>query len=133
MKLVGKEIEISNYAPYIPEQNGTAERANLTIVKTARTMLQTKYLLIFLWAEAVNTAIYLQSRNISRVNPEKTPFEMWQGVNPNMQHLKIFGGAATENAVLSRSTRLLSGHPNKKRNYSRDGVLSGSVRNLVGN
>ena len=49
-------------APYTPEQNGKAERDNLTIVECARTLLNAKGLPGFLWVEAVNAAVYLLNR-----------------------------------------------------------------------
>lgn len=88
-------IQISRSAPYTPEQNGKSERANRTIVESARTMLHAKNLPKFLWAEAINTAVYLQNRVVSRTSStEKTPFEIWHGVKPSVQHLRIFGATA---------------------------------------
>ena len=49
-------------APYTPEQNGKAERDNRTIVECAQTLLNAKGLPGFLWAEAVNAAVYLLNR-----------------------------------------------------------------------
>ncbi|KAI3814337.1 hypothetical protein L1987_19089 [Smallanthus sonchifolius] len=43
-------------APYVPQQNGVAERKNRTLVETARTMLADFKLPVTFWAEAVNTA-----------------------------------------------------------------------------
>nr|GEY04587.1 hypothetical protein [Tanacetum cinerariifolium] len=39
-----------------PQQNGIAERKNMTLIKAARTMLADSFLPILFWAEAVNTA-----------------------------------------------------------------------------
>ena len=44
---------------YTPEQNGVAERKNLSIVEVAREMLEEKILAKFYWAEAVRTAVYI--------------------------------------------------------------------------
>ena len=68
-------IEMTNSVPYTPEKNDKSERANRTVVEAAKTMLKAKNLLNFLWAEAVNTAVYLRSRVVSRSNPKKTPFD----------------------------------------------------------
>lgn len=57
-----KGIVMENTTPYTPQQNGKAERDNRTIVECARTMLQAKKLPNYLWAEAVNTAVYTLSR-----------------------------------------------------------------------
>ncbi|KAJ9553200.1 hypothetical protein OSB04_017245 [Centaurea solstitialis] len=47
-----------------PQQNGVVERRNKTLVEAARTMLAYSKLLMFLWAEAVDTACYTQNRSI---------------------------------------------------------------------
>lgn len=41
-------ITLETTAPYTPEQNGKSERENLTIVETARSMLQARKLLSYL-------------------------------------------------------------------------------------
>nr|GEU54089.1 hypothetical protein [Tanacetum cinerariifolium] len=45
-----------------PQQNGVAERKNRTLIEAARTMLADSKLLTTVWAEAVNTACYVQNR-----------------------------------------------------------------------
>ncbi|GKC68875.1 putative ribonuclease H-like domain-containing protein [Tanacetum coccineum] len=45
-----------------PQQNGVAERKNRTLIKAARTMLADSKLPTTFWAEAVNTACYVQNR-----------------------------------------------------------------------
>nr|GEY97452.1 putative ribonuclease H-like domain-containing protein [Tanacetum cinerariifolium] len=45
-----------------PQQNGVAKRKNRTLIKAARTMLADAKLLVTFWAEAVNTACYVQNR-----------------------------------------------------------------------
>ena len=47
--------------PYTPQQNGVAERKNKAIVGAARAMLHDQGLPLFLWAEACNTAVYMQN------------------------------------------------------------------------
>ncbi|GJW70514.1 putative ribonuclease H-like domain-containing protein [Tanacetum coccineum] len=47
-----------------PQQNGVAERRNRTLIKAARTMLDDSKLPTTFWAEAVNTACYVQNRII---------------------------------------------------------------------
>ncbi|KAI3784197.1 hypothetical protein L1987_43291 [Smallanthus sonchifolius] len=51
-----KEIHHEFSAPYVPQQNGVAERKNRTLVETACTMLADSKLPVTFWAEAVNTA-----------------------------------------------------------------------------
>nr|GEW05374.1 hypothetical protein [Tanacetum cinerariifolium] len=45
-----------------PQQNGITERKNRTLIEAARTMLADSLLPIPFWAEAVNTACYVQNR-----------------------------------------------------------------------
>lgn len=48
--------------PYTPQQNGTSERMNRTIVKKSRCLLYDANLEKKCWAEAVNVAIYIKNR-----------------------------------------------------------------------
>ncbi|KAJ9540861.1 hypothetical protein OSB04_027367 [Centaurea solstitialis] len=57
-----KGIERQFSAPRTPQQNGVAERRNRTLIEAARTMLADSKLPITFWAEAVNTACYVQNR-----------------------------------------------------------------------
>ena len=86
-------IKRETTAPYTPEQNGKAERDNRTIVKSARTMILSKNLPLSLWAEAVNTAIYVLNKTVWTADGV-TPYEMWVGKTPNLKHLRIFGSEA---------------------------------------
>nr|GFB08185.1 hypothetical protein [Tanacetum cinerariifolium] len=57
-----KGIKREFSVPRNPKQNGIAERKNMTLIEAARTMLADSLLLIPFWAEAVNTACYVQIR-----------------------------------------------------------------------
>ena len=46
-------------APHNPQQNGVAERKNITIMGAARAMLHDQGLPLHLWAEACNTVVYV--------------------------------------------------------------------------
>nr|CAD1839746.1 unnamed protein product [Ananas comosus var. bracteatus] len=78
-------------AAYSPQQNGIAERKNRTIVEMARSMLKEKGLPNEFWAEAVNTAVYIQNRCPTNAVKNKTPLEAWTRTKPMVSHLKIFG------------------------------------------
>lgn len=78
-------------APFTPEQNGRVERENRTIVESARSMLYARDVPLYLWAEAVNCAVYILNRTSSSQTPETTPYELWYGTKPQLGHLKIFG------------------------------------------
>lgn len=77
-------------APYVPEQNGIAERENRTLGNLSRSMLEARSLPKSLWAEAVMTAAYVLNRVPNRAD-SVTPYEMWFGEKPNVSNLRIFG------------------------------------------
>ena len=53
-------IKRETIMPYTLEQNGVSERKNRTILEVVHSMLYDQRLPKFLWAEAVNTAVYVQ-------------------------------------------------------------------------
>ncbi len=61
-----KGIKHESSAPYNPEQNGVSERANRTVVESARSLIHMKKLPLELWAEAINCAVYTLNRVMSR-------------------------------------------------------------------
>ena len=77
-------------APYTPQQNGVSERSNRTLMESARSILQEKDLPRDLWAEAVNTAVYVNNR-IHGSTTTTTPYEMWYGRKPDVSYFRIFG------------------------------------------
>lgn len=64
------------------------------IIDTSITMLKAKNLPSYLLAEAVNTAVYVENRTLSRTHSEKTPYAFWHGEKPNVKHLRNFGSTA---------------------------------------
>lgn len=88
--LESRGIKHQTSAPYTPEQNGRAEREMRTIVECARKMLLSRNLQTRLWAEAVNTAVYLLNRSLGARSNEATPFELWTKQKPDLSHLRIF-------------------------------------------
>ena len=77
--------------PKTPQQNGVAERLNRTLVESARSMLLDANLTKRYWAEAVSTAVYLKNRCPTRAVQGVTPFEIWHGKKPGVDHLRVFG------------------------------------------
>nr|GFB14632.1 hypothetical protein [Tanacetum cinerariifolium] len=62
-----------------PQQNGVAEMRNRTLIEAARTMLADAKLPVTFWAEAVNTACYVQDRVLVNKSHNKTPYELFNG------------------------------------------------------
>ena len=91
--LLDNSIHHEVSCPYTPEQNGFIERSMRTVTEAARTMLGGTNLGNFLWAEAVNTAVYTLNRS-SALTSIKSPLEMISGTKPSLSHLRIFGSKA---------------------------------------
>nr|GEU92050.1 retrovirus-related Pol polyprotein from transposon TNT 1-94 [Tanacetum cinerariifolium] len=91
--LVGIKREFS--VPRTPQQNGIAERKNKTLIEVARTMLADLLLPIPFWAEAVNTACYVQNRVLVTKPPNKTPYELLHGHTPSIGFMRPFGCPVT--------------------------------------
>lgn len=77
--------------PYTPQQNGVAERANRTIVEMTRSMMLHAGAQQRLWAEAVNTAVYIRNRCPTKQLKNETPYYVWCGREPSVKHFKTFG------------------------------------------
>ena len=73
------------------QQNGVAERKNRIIMELVRSMLKTKSLPHFLWAEAAALACYVLNRAATKAVQAKTPEEAWSGHKPCVSHFRIFG------------------------------------------
>lgn len=84
-------IEHQRTVPYTPEQNGCAEREMRTIMEAARTMIHAKGLTLKLWAEAVNSAVYIINRTGTSSVKHKTPYELWYGKPASFEHFRTFG------------------------------------------
>ena len=54
-------------------------------------MLHDQGLPLHLWAEAYNTAAYVQNRCPHRILGMSTPEEAYSGKRPDISHLRIFG------------------------------------------
>ena len=76
--------------PGEPEQNGVAERRNRTLMNMVRSMISTSSLPKLLWGDALKTAAYILNRVPSKSVP-KTPFEMWFGSKPKLNHMRVWG------------------------------------------
>ena len=78
-------------APYSPQQNGVVERKNRTIISCIRSILKEKKFPLELWAEVVNTCVYVLNRSYTKSLKDETPYEKWSGRKPSVDHLRVFG------------------------------------------
>ncbi|GKD37478.1 putative ribonuclease H-like domain-containing protein [Tanacetum coccineum] len=73
-----------------PQQNGIVEKKNSTLIEAARTMLADSKLPTTFWAEAVNTACYVQNRVLVTKPHNKTPYELFLGRKPALSFMRPF-------------------------------------------
>ncbi|GJW42832.1 putative ribonuclease H-like domain-containing protein [Tanacetum coccineum] len=73
-----------------PQQNGVAERRNRTLIEATRTMLCHSKLPTTFWAEAFNTACYVQNRVLVVKPHNKTPYEHFHGRTPTLSFMRPF-------------------------------------------
>ncbi|GJS15632.1 putative ribonuclease H-like domain-containing protein [Tanacetum coccineum] len=90
--LVDHKVKIRSRTP---QQNGVAERRNMTLIEAARTMLANFKLPTTFWAEAVNTACYVQNRVLVVKPHNKTSYELFHGRTPTLSFMRPFGCLVT--------------------------------------
>ncbi|KAI3759566.1 hypothetical protein L6452_07465 [Arctium lappa] len=90
-----KGIERQYSAPRTPQQNGVAERRNRTLIEAARSLLADSKLPITFWADAVNTACYVQNIVLVVKPKNKTPYELLNKRKPFIGFFKPFGCPCT--------------------------------------
>ncbi|GKB57739.1 ribonuclease H-like domain-containing protein [Tanacetum coccineum] len=73
-----------------PQQNGVAKRKNRTLIEVAMIMLADFKLPTTFWAEAVNTACYVQNRVLVTKPHNKTPYELFLGRKLDLSFIKPF-------------------------------------------
>lgn len=104
---------------YTPQQNGRAEREMRTLVEAARTMLHSSNKLSKeLWAEAINTAVYVLNRTSKSNTEGETPYQAWTGKCYDISKLnKIFGTKVWTHVPKTKRQKLDS--------KAREGVFTG--------
>jgi len=84
-------IQRQTSVPYSPQQNGVAERANITIMECARNMILAQGLELEFWGKAVNTTVYIKNQCPTKALDSKTLQETWSCRKPDVSHLRVFG------------------------------------------
>ena len=70
---------------------GLQKKQNRTICEAARAMMYDQNLLLSLWAKVASTAVYIHNKCPHKALEEKTPEEVFTGIKPSIDHLRIFG------------------------------------------
>ena len=83
-------FDIQTTAPNSPLQNGVAERMNRTLVELGHAMIKGQDIPEFLWECAIAHAAYLQNRSSTTFLKDSTPYKLWNGIKPNINHLREF-------------------------------------------
>ena len=76
--------------PSSPEHNGVVERHNRTLLEMKKSIMSRSNLPKYLWGETIKTTTYILNRVPSKLVP-KTPFELWTGRKPSLNHFKVWG------------------------------------------
>nr|GEV90214.1 hypothetical protein [Tanacetum cinerariifolium] len=88
-KTKGIKREYSNAKT--PQQNGVAERKNITLIEATRTMLADSFLPNIFRAEAVSTTCYVLNRVLMTKPQNKTPYKLITGKIPIISYIRPFG------------------------------------------
>lgn len=85
-------IQWEQSSPNIPAQNGVVERAMYTVVGPLRSILKSYFIPLGLWDLFVEGIVYTLNRITTKSNSQNvTPFEVANGVPPNVGHLRALG------------------------------------------
>ena len=103
--------------PHAPQQNGVAERSIRTSVEMARALLAEARLGKEMWAEALNTAVYIINRMPTATLDGDTPYHALFGKHASIDHLRVFGCRAY--------THIYDGQRKKLDDKSKPGILVG--------
>ncbi|WVZ76174.1 LOW QUALITY PROTEIN: hypothetical protein U9M48_024171 [Paspalum notatum var. saurae] len=110
----------TSFLLHIPlRENGVVERKNRTLVEMARTMLDEHRTPRRFWAEAVNTAVTLQTESSCELSLGRPRMNF--GLRPSVKHLRAFGCRCF---VLKKA-----GHLDKFESRCLDGIFPGYASN----
>jgi len=83
-----KGIILTTSAPYTPEQKGSGERINRTLLEKVRALLLASNLALKYWSEALLSAVYLYNRTPHSSYGYNTPFELRFDQKPDVSNIK---------------------------------------------
>lgn len=80
-----------SFCVYTPRQNGVVERKHRQILEVVRAIKFQGRIPLRFWGFCVQNAVYLINRIPSTALAGKSPFEMFYGRPPRLQHLRVLG------------------------------------------
>lgn len=99
-------IEIGRAPPYSKPENAIPERANWTIMETARSMMDHAGLPKPFWGEAVTHAADIWNICFGNGAIDLTSHELFIGRKPRVDHLRVFGSHAWVLVPKNKRTKL---------------------------
>ena len=75
--------------PCTPQQNGVAERKNISLKEMETCMMESKNFPPKFWAEAIKFASYIHNRVPHKNFEGITPLKSWSGHKPDVSHFRI--------------------------------------------
>ncbi len=84
-------IAVEFTVPYLPEQNGIAERQNRTLFTLIRALLLDANLPTRFWPYAALAAAYIRNRAPTETINDRTPEGVWSNEEPSIGHMRKFG------------------------------------------
>ncbi|GJY09139.1 putative ribonuclease H-like domain-containing protein [Tanacetum coccineum] len=108
MKGIKKEFSVVR----TPQQNGVADRRNITLIEAARTMLVDSKLPTIFWAKVVNTACYVLNRVLVIKPHNKTPYELIRKFDRKADEGFFVGYSMVSKAMRVLNIRFLENAPN---------------------
>ncbi|GKA74109.1 putative ribonuclease H-like domain-containing protein [Tanacetum coccineum] len=107
-------------------QNGVVQRRNRTLIEAARTMLADSKLPTTFWAEAINTACYVQNRDYLGKFDEKGDGPKWfidiDVLTKSMNYVPVIAGT-NSNDLVGTEESIGAGHSSKETGSSHDYIL----------
>jgi hypothetical protein len=92
--LLEEGIQRETTSPYMPEQNGSAERAVRTCKDGTRSLLIHSKLSARHWGSALLTFVYTRNKTITAPIKGTTPEQRFLGTTPSVSHLRVYGCVA---------------------------------------
>ena len=86
-----KGIQLLPCPPYVHELNGVVGRYNRSAIDIGRCLIREARIHRRYWPEIIKTVAYLKNRTIANTQENKTPYEIFFGTKPDVEHLKIYG------------------------------------------